>query len=222
MGSIVWQLNDCWPVTSWAAVDGDERAKPLLYALRHVYADRLVTVQPRGESLVVAVLNDGPDAWADDLVIRRLRFDGTELASVRVPVDLDRRSSTLVEIPEAVAVAGSAPDEVLVATVGAERGFWSFAEARDSTIPAPRFSAEVARQEDGYAVTITAESFLRDLTLLVDKLDPAAVVDDQLVTLLPGERVTFHVRTEVELGEDELLSTRVVRTANQLVEDWAR
>lgn len=222
MGSIVWQLNDCWPVTSWAAVDGDERAKPLLYALRHVYADRLVTVQPRGESLVVAVLNDGPDAWADDLVIRRLRFDGTELAAVRVPVDLDRRSSTLVEIPESVAVAGSAPDEVLVATLGAERGFWSFTEARDSTIPAPRFSAEVTREEDGYAVTITAESFLRDLTLLVDKLDPAAVVDDQLVTLLPGERVTFHVRTEAELGEDELRSTRVVRTANQLVEDWAR
>ncbi|GAB4084787.1 glycoside hydrolase family 2 protein [Myceligenerans cantabricum] len=48
MGSVVWQLNDCWPVTSWAAVDGDERPKPLLYALAHAHADRLVTVQPRG------------------------------------------------------------------------------------------------------------------------------------------------------------------------------
>ena len=37
-GSIVWQLNDCWPVTSWAAVDGDGRAKPLLYALRQAYS----------------------------------------------------------------------------------------------------------------------------------------------------------------------------------------
>ena len=33
-GAIVWQLNDCWPVTSWAAIDGDERPKPLWYALR--------------------------------------------------------------------------------------------------------------------------------------------------------------------------------------------
>ena len=33
-GSIVWQLNDCWPVTSWAAIDGDERPKPLWYALQ--------------------------------------------------------------------------------------------------------------------------------------------------------------------------------------------
>ena len=38
MGAIVWQLNDCWPVTSWAAVDGDGRRKPLWYALRRAYA----------------------------------------------------------------------------------------------------------------------------------------------------------------------------------------
>ena len=44
-GTIVWQLNDCWPVTSWAAVDGDGRRKPLWYALRRAYADRLLTVQ---------------------------------------------------------------------------------------------------------------------------------------------------------------------------------
>ncbi|MFC7484554.1 hypothetical protein ACFQX7_37285 [Luedemannella flava] len=27
-GTVIWQLNDCWPVTSWAAVDGDGRRKP--------------------------------------------------------------------------------------------------------------------------------------------------------------------------------------------------
>ena len=44
MGSIVWQLNDCWPVTSWAAVDGAGRAKPLLYAMRAAHTDRLLTI----------------------------------------------------------------------------------------------------------------------------------------------------------------------------------
>ncbi|GAP55863.1 probable beta-mannosidase B [Arthrobacter sp. Hiyo6] len=33
-GSIVWQLNDCWPVTSWAAIDGYGQLKPLWYAIR--------------------------------------------------------------------------------------------------------------------------------------------------------------------------------------------
>jgi beta-mannosidase len=40
VGAIVWQLNDCWPVVSWAAVDGAGRRKPLWYALRAAYADR--------------------------------------------------------------------------------------------------------------------------------------------------------------------------------------
>ncbi len=222
MGSVVWQLNDCWPVTSWAAVDGDEHAKPLLYALRHVYADRLVTVQPRGEGLVVAVLNDSPDALAEDLIIRRLRFDGTELASATIPLDLDRRSSVTVDIPPGVATVSSHADEVIVATVGTERGFWYYAEARDSSLPAPAFTTDAQPCEDGYTVTVTAEVFLRDLALLVDKVDPAAVVDDQLVTMLPGETVTFQVRTSATLDPAALVSTRVLRTANQLVADWAR
>ena len=49
-GTVVWQLNDCWPVVSWAAVDGDERRKLLWYGLRNAYADRIVTVQPRGDA----------------------------------------------------------------------------------------------------------------------------------------------------------------------------
>lgn len=50
-GTVVWQLNDCWPVTSWSAIDGDGRLKPLWYELRRLYADRLLTVQrPAGES----------------------------------------------------------------------------------------------------------------------------------------------------------------------------
>ncbi len=28
-GALFWQLNDCWPVTSWAAIDGDGQPKPL-------------------------------------------------------------------------------------------------------------------------------------------------------------------------------------------------
>ncbi|MBA8793075.1 beta-mannosidase [Friedmanniella endophytica] len=48
-GAIVWQLNDNWPVISWAAVDGHDHRKPLWYALRRVFADRFATLQPRPE-----------------------------------------------------------------------------------------------------------------------------------------------------------------------------
>ena len=49
-GTVVWQLNDNWPVISWAAVDGHGIRKPLWYALRDVYADRFLTIQPRSDA----------------------------------------------------------------------------------------------------------------------------------------------------------------------------
>lgn len=221
MGTVVWQLNDCWPVTSWAAVDGYGRAKPLLYALKHVYADRLVTIQPRdGSSLVVSVVNDGPDAWADTIEITRCAFDGTVLATSTAAVALEPRSSTSIEVPSDVAQATDPAGEVLVATIGGDRAFWFYTECRDSSIEASNPRVEVERVSDGYAVTVTADVLVRDLALLVDKVSPEAVVDDMLVTLLPGETHTFHVLLDAEVDASALASPRVVRTANQLVADW--
>ena len=79
-GTIVWQLNDCWPVTSWSAVDGDGRRKPLWYALRRAYADRLLTVQPRDGGLALVAVNETGEAWTAPATVTRLdphrRADG--------------------------------------------------------------------------------------------------------------------------------------------------
>ena len=64
MGTLYWQLNDCWPVTSWAAIDGDGRLKPLWYATRRFYAPQLLTIQPDGaeykpgDPLTLFAIND--------------------------------------------------------------------------------------------------------------------------------------------------------------------
>ena len=86
MGSIVWQLNDCWPVTSWAAVDGDWRAKPLLYAIAGGAHRPAAYIQPAtrrtaSTGLVVAAVNDTPDEWAGTMQFIRLGFDGAARAS---------------------------------------------------------------------------------------------------------------------------------------------
>ncbi len=47
-GALVWQLNDCWPTTSWAICDYYLRKKPSYYALARVLAPLAVGVQ-RGE-----------------------------------------------------------------------------------------------------------------------------------------------------------------------------
>jgi hypothetical protein len=47
MGTVWWQLNDCWPGPSWAVVGGDGRRKPAWYALRAACRPRAVTLESR-------------------------------------------------------------------------------------------------------------------------------------------------------------------------------
>ncbi|MFE5337916.1 glycoside hydrolase family 2 protein [Isoptericola sp. NPDC056573] len=230
MGSVMWQLNDCWPVTSWAAVDGDGRPKPLLHALAHAHADRLVTIQPRSASggepvgdgtdvLAVVVVNDTDQAWGGELVVRRLGFDGTARAELRVPVEVGQRG-TWTFLPDRVSTRfADAAAELLVADLDDARGLWFPAEPRDSALAAPRLETEVLVADDGLTVRVTAENLVRDLTLLVDKVCPDARVDDMLVTLLPGESVDVRVTVPdgVRVDPDALVAPHVLRSLNQLV-----
>ena len=81
---------------------------------------------------------------------------------------------------------------------------------------------EVVAEGDAFAVAVTAAgaTLVRDLVLLVDKIDPAASVDSGLVTLLPGETWTFHVRGVDALAVEAVHDSRVLRSANQLVTAW--
>jgi beta-mannosidase len=219
MGTIVWQLNDCWPVTSWAAIDGYGRLKPLWYALRAVYHPHLLTIQPRGDGLSVVAVNERTLFWRGPVTIKRLRFDGTVLAEwTHWRLCADRLSAAELSIPAEVAAVGDKASELLVATMQDSTAFYYFAEDIDLNLPRPEFDLKVERASDGYRVTVTAKTLIKDLCLFVDRVYPDATVDDMLVTLLPGQSKTFTVQSPVELDAKLLSSAPVFRCANQLVQ----
>ncbi len=216
-GSIVWQLNDCWPVTSWAAVDGDERPKPLWWALRHANAPRLLTVQPRDDRLVVAVVNDTGEPWTGRLDVERESLTGDERARVALEVAVQPRSVGLVPLPDDVAVPDDDTSEALVVRLDDQRAVHVWREDVDLRLDPSPLTASAAPVAGGYEVTVRARSLARDVTLLVDRLDPAATVDDALVDLAAGTSVTFRVRTDAALDLDALTSRPVLRSANDVV-----
>jgi beta-mannosidase len=216
-GAVVWQLNDCWPVVSWAAIDGSGRKKPLWYAIRNAFAARLVTVQPTDAGLEVAVSNDTDEAWTGVLHLSRRGFGGDVLAESAVDAEVAARSTVRIPVGRDVARPGEAGDELVVAQLGAERGLWFFTELRDSALPEADLRTEARRIDGGVEVRVTAATLVRDLALLVDVADPGAEVDEMLVTLLPGEQAVFTVRTGGGLDPDRFVAPDVLRSANALL-----
>src|SRR6185503_2949992 len=60
-GSLIWQLNDCWPVQSWALEDSLGEPKPALIELQRLYAPGLLSLVRRSARVELwGVLDNAP------------------------------------------------------------------------------------------------------------------------------------------------------------------
>jgi beta-mannosidase len=211
MGAIMWQLNDCWPVTSWAAVDGDGRRKPLWYALRDAFADRLLTWQPRDGVPALVAVNDSTSPWVLSAVVSRRTLDGVVLASVTLTATVPPGAARTMPFP-----GDNSDIDLLLAEADGERAWWFFAEDRDVRWPAAAFDGRAERVGDTVLVTVRARTILRDLTLFADRVAAAATVDESAVTLLPGESATFTVRGAGDADPAAFTTRPALRCVNDL------
>lgn len=197
-GAVVWQLNDCWPVVSWSAIDGDGRRKPAWYAMRRSFSDRLVSIQPceGGLELVAHNLADRP--WTETATVRRITLDGQAIATGAIPIDVAARTRTRHLLSPGLATPERLHHELLIADTGSMRSVWSWVPDDQLRYPQATATVTVDRNGTGLGVTVSAHSLLRDVCLFADRISPDAWVDDMLVTLLPGETHRFEV-----VGVDE-------------------
>jgi beta-mannosidase len=236
-GTILWQLNDNWPVVSWAAVDFDEHRKPLWHALRDAYAPRLATFQPRAsqrsvdeafegaepelDALALVLINDTAEPFDGSFVVSRELIDGTVLARVSLDASVAGRGALTLIVPAEIAAFEDASSEVLVAV--ASDGASGFAQAVlhgvdvvAQQLDSHPFESVAARVDGGYTVTITATSLVRDAFINVDRVDRFASIDHGLVTLRAGQSATFAIASTAGVAPEAFLDAPVLRTANSL------
>ncbi len=80
-GTLIWQLNDCWPVASWSSLDYFGRWKALHYAARRFYAPVLLSVEDTGALMGVHVTSDLTQPWKGKLIWRLESLAGSPIAS---------------------------------------------------------------------------------------------------------------------------------------------
>lgn len=87
MGTLYWQLNDCWPVVSWSSIDYLGNWKALHYQIKRSFENQVILTEEKEGILSFYAINDAVKKFdAVQLELKINRFNGENLAtSVSVP-----------------------------------------------------------------------------------------------------------------------------------------
>lgn len=97
MGSLYWQLNDCWPVTSWSTLDYYGNWKAAHYQVKESFAPILLAVTENADGLSIIGSNDNLEAISGTLAVNLIDFSGKELwtASKECTLDVEKNTNCL-------------------------------------------------------------------------------------------------------------------------------
>ena len=178
------------------------------------------------DSLALVLINDSICDHDMTWKVERRTLGGTVLAQQVFQVDLERLSKRTLLLNDDVATCSDPYNELLVATPNGQgfsdptfaRTVYDFAEVIDQRLNPNPLSVEAKMCTDGYILKITANAYARDIFCMVDKIDPSASIDGGMVSLLPGESLSWHIASRKKVDPQVFAQKRVLRSANDLRE----
>ncbi len=206
MGSLYWQIDDCWPVASWSSIDYHGRWKALHYFIREACKTfLLVPVEAEGV-LQVKVVSDSLSNTAAELELVVMDFSGRKGFTRTLPVAIRANSSQLCcSLPAAELLAGFERSSALlrltlrVGELLLASDIHYFAPVKSLTLPPCTLDAGVTAAPGGCVITLRSSSLAKNLCL--ECSDPEGFFSDNYFDLLPGEGRTIHYRTRLTPAE---------------------
>jgi beta-mannosidase len=212
MGSIYWQLNDCWPVASWASLDYYGRWKALHYYARRFYNDVLVSPHEENGVLQVYVVSDRTSPLEASLRLRLMTMDGKVLRESTQAVRIEPLASRVyMQLPrsEFLNAPGADPERVFaIAELTADgkpisANLHFFAETGEIKLLPAKITTELQKNRDDYTLRLSSSVLARHVYIQSGELD--ATVSDNYFDLLPG--MPSEVQITSNASEEQLKST---------------
>jgi beta-mannosidase len=194
-GALYWQLNDCWPVASWASLDYFGRWKALHYAARRFFAPVLLsaeetvytTYQPEylfqpkpGPSVTLHLSNDPVLTWHGRVRWSFETLDGEVLESGSEQVAVEGYSAEPVAVLNLEGKVDALNErsvilvyELLKDEERMSLGVLTFTPSKHLALSDPRLAVEVAEGADGFEIAVRAVSLARFVQLSLVGTDEA-------------------------------------------------
>ena len=193
-GTLIWQLNDCWPVASWASLDYFGRWKALHYAAKRFYAPLLLSVADYGKTMKIHVTSDLVEPVDVQIRWRLETLDGKALQKGEQVVRAEALADTLVSTHDfstqvsadnqrsVVFVAEMWRDGQLAAT-----SVTPFVANKHLELRKPGLKTQVSVEGQTLHVDVSARSLARFVELSLDDAD--VVFSDNYFDLPAGRTV---------------------------------
>ncbi len=171
-GALFWQLNDCWPVSSWAVIDSALRPKAAYYYAKRFFSPVLVSFKKTANALEVWVTNDLLIPIVGKLVLRHRSFSGAIHSEKVMKISVSSNRSRLVfgvgddvlSHLDAEAQYYSAQLAVDGRVVSENRFF--FNEPKHLRLPATRITSRVKRMKNGLVMlALRANKFAKHVRI---------------------------------------------------------
>ena len=200
MGTLYWQLNDCWPGISWSSIDHFGNWKALHYEAKEAFENILISFKREGNHVNVYIINDLLKNLEETLVLQLNDFKGNVLWSSSLEVEVDRNSSVLAQSFFVENMSGLDGNEVLLdAKYGDYTNTYFFEKPKNLALDKAEIHYEIQKVEQGFSVDVTSPVFQKNVMLMVSA---KGHFSDNYFDLKPNETKTVLFKTKASSIEE--------------------
>ena len=201
MGTLYWQLNDCWPVASWSGRDSYGRWKALHYLARKAYAPVLVSPVVESDTLRVYCVSDLLKEVPGEVRMRLLDFEGNAVREANLYLSLAANTSQRYWQMPLDTLAPGLDLRKHVFQVAffhrnqeLTRNYLYFVSPKELDLAQPNIESKLIRTSEGWVIEVRTDRLAKNVFLTMEGQE--GQFSDNYFDLLPGEMVSVSFRAE--------------------------
>jgi beta-mannosidase len=201
MGTLYWQLNDCWPAVSWSGIDYYHNWKALHYLVKKAFQPVLVSpVQEKGQ-LRVYIISDQLNPLEGRLSLQLMDLAGKNLWKTTIPCRVQPNSSrNLFEIDVKKLLEDHNRRDLVLVTAFHRDGksfssnLYYFVPPKDLLLAAPFIEKKISLNGKDHTIVLSCEKLAKSVYLSTDGVN--GFFTDNYFDLLPGQPVEVHFTSD--------------------------
>ncbi|RJP63626.1 MAG: glycoside hydrolase family 2 protein [Ignavibacteriales bacterium] len=203
MGTLFWQIDDCWPVASWSSMDYYKRWKAMHYIAKKAYEPLIISPILKDDVVNFTVVNDYLDNLELELFIEVYDFNGNMVYSKPFEIKIDANSSKEVLTINKSELTKDFDESrlVLVAQLRtqdkiAAENLLYFKQPKDLSLEKPDIKLNITGTDNGYSIELVTDKLAKNVYL---SIDDEGFFSDNYFDLLPGTVKYIELKTNKKI-----------------------